>query len=1007
MVTLTLCFSGNVLAQQGTGILRGLVTDEFGGTIAGATVVATDQSGTQKTATTNNDGLYALAGLVPGAYSVIVTAAGFAPFQATAVDVAPGRREPLDIKLSVALAQEEVTVAAETPISTAPENNAGALVLRGSDLEALPEDPDDLASALQALAGPSAGPDGGQVYIDGFTGGRLPPRESIREIRINQNPFAAEYDRPGFGRIEILTRPGTDKFRGQAFFNFQDESLNARNPFVPNRAPFQQRFYGGNVSGPIIKKKSSFFFDFDKRDADNNVFINATTLDSNFNPSDFRLAVVQPVRSTDLSVRFDHQINQNNTLVARYGYEQNKQQDVLGNSEFTLLSRAYDASNNEHSFQITETAVLSPKVINETRFQFRRDGSEQNGDNSVPSINVLDAFSGGGSQVGISSDRQNRWELQNYATWAEGKHTIKFGGRVRGINLNDSSVNNFGGTYTFTGGRAVPLDADNQPIVGADPVTITSIERYRRTLLFQQRGLSAAEIRALGGGAAQFSISGGDPESKISQVDFGGFVQDDWRVRPDLTLSGGLRYETQSNIDSKFNFAPRIGLAWSPGVKSGGAPAGGAAGFGQPQNLVIRAGFGIFYDRFSENYTLQATRFNGLAQQLFFVREGAVGNPILDLYPNVPTIETLNSFAQPQATRRIDPTLQAPYTMQGVFSVEKQLPRGITVFTTFITQRSLHTLRLRNINAPVPGSITADSPSGYRPLGPIGDVLEYESNGIVNQNQLIFGTRSRLSQKISVSAFYTLNRARGNADGGFGQFGGGGGASAPANPYDLDAEYGRASFDQRHRFFLFGSFTMPWKVQLNPFIVANSGQPFNIFTGVDNNRDSVFNDRPAFATDPNKLGVVETRYGLLDPNPEPGQETIPRNFGQGPNFFGVNLNVSRTFGFGAKADGSAAGGAGGPGGGGGGGRRGGGGGPFGGGGGGPFGGGGGSSENRYNLTASVRVNNLLNHPNFATPNGNLSSSFFDQSTRTASGFGGGGGGNSGSRQIQLQLRFSF
>ncbi len=134
-----------------------------------------------------------------------------------------------------------------------------ATVIKGAALDALPDDPDDLEAALQALAGPSAGPNGGQIYIDGFTGGTLPPKESIREIRINSNPFSAEFDRLGFGRVEVLTKPGSDKFRGQAFFNFNDESLNSRNPFSLNRASSQRRDFGGNLSGPIQKGKSSFF----------------------------------------------------------------------------------------------------------------------------------------------------------------------------------------------------------------------------------------------------------------------------------------------------------------------------------------------------------------------------------------------------------------------------------------------------------------------------------------------------------------------------------------------------------------------------------------------------------------------------------------------------------------------------------------------------------------------------------------------------------------------------
>ncbi|MBD0325854.1 MAG: carboxypeptidase regulatory-like domain-containing protein, partial [Pyrinomonadaceae bacterium] len=208
-----------VFAQQAAGTLRGVVTDEFGGVIIGATVTATDQSGTQKTATTNDDGVYTISGLAPGRYTLSVQATGFAVYENTEVDVVAGRRDTLDVKLGVTIEEQKVTVASETPVSTDPENNADQVVLKGQDLDALPDDPDELAAALQALAGPSAGPNGGQIFIDGFTGGRMPPKESIREIRINQNPFAAENDQPSGGRIDIFTKPGTDKLRGSAFFN--------------------------------------------------------------------------------------------------------------------------------------------------------------------------------------------------------------------------------------------------------------------------------------------------------------------------------------------------------------------------------------------------------------------------------------------------------------------------------------------------------------------------------------------------------------------------------------------------------------------------------------------------------------------------------------------------------------------------------------------------------------------------------------------------------------------
>jgi hypothetical protein len=167
-----------------------------------------------------------------------------------------------DITMKLAEVKQEVTVSEEntTQLGLQPTQNADALVFKGTDLEALPDDPDDLQQDLQALAGPSAGPNGGEIFIDGFSSGRLPPKESIREIRINQNPFSAEYDKLGFGRIEIFTKPGSDKFHGTASYDISDGVWNARNPFI-NFTPFpgfKAQTYGGNVSGPI-NKRASFF----------------------------------------------------------------------------------------------------------------------------------------------------------------------------------------------------------------------------------------------------------------------------------------------------------------------------------------------------------------------------------------------------------------------------------------------------------------------------------------------------------------------------------------------------------------------------------------------------------------------------------------------------------------------------------------------------------------------------------------------------------------------------
>ena len=1006
----TLCASvaGLVVAQQRAGSLRGQVLDELGGAIVGASVTVIDAKGVEKSVVTNNAGTYTVNGLAPGKYTVRAVNAGFAISETPDVEVTSGKPVQFDVTLKVAIEEQKVTVAADSrELSTEPENNAGAVVLKGADLDSLPDDPDDLAAALQALAGPSAGPNGGQIFVDGFTGGRLPPRSSIREIRINSNPFSAEYDRLGFGRIEILTKPGTDRFRGQASFNFNDDALNSRNPFSasPKRPPIQTRQYGGNISGPISKKKASFFIDFDKRDVDDEALIVAQVLDANNNIIGFAASAPTPSRRTTFSPRIDYQLNQNNTLVGRYGYTKNTR--VVGVGGFSLPSRAYDTESSEHNVQLTETAILSKTIVSETRFQLERQTSVQNADNSIPTIEVQDAFTGGGSQVGQSHTDTTNLELTNNTSFALRNHALKAGGRLRWVDITQVSPQNFGGTFTFFGGGFAPvLDANDQPTGAID--AITSIERYRRTQVFLAQGLTGAQIRALGGGASQFRLSSGNPESKVRQWDFGGFVQDDWKVRPNLTLSLGLRYENQDNIGSNLNFAPRLGFAWSPG--------------GQQSKTVLRGGYGIFYDRVSENLTMTAERLNGVNQQQFTVQ-----NP--DFFPLIPTPDQLIAFAVPGTVYRLSDSLQAPYTMQGVFSVERQLPRNLTVAASYINVRTLHVLRTLPLDAPLPGTfIPGVIGSGIRPLNCADfippdinpsttcNIFEYDSSGRYNQNQFILNFNSRFNRNITMTAYYVLSKANSDTDGV---------GSIPADPYNLSLDYGRASGDIRHRFVMTGNFRAPWGISLNPFVIVQSGRPFNITLGRDLNGDTFNLERPALAPagancdDPN---IRCTPYGNFKLTFGPGDVMIPRNFAEGPGSTTVNLRVSKTWNFGSEGSsasntndqqnrdrqrstmmgGGMAGGRspGGPGGG----ARGGFGGPDRGG----FGGGGGAGSSRYSLTFSLNFQNILNHTNFGNPVGNLGSGLFGESTSTAGGFGGFGAAPSAyNRRIDAQIRFNF
>lgn len=953
-----LCVS--LWAQQ-TGIIQGVVTDETGAVIPGASITITGPAEFSRTVTTDETGNYSIPGVPPGSYTLSVASTGFAPFRQT-VDVAGAKTVTLDAALSVTLEKQEINVAGDTQnqVTTDPTSNAGAIVLRNEDLDALSDDPDELAEDLQALAGPAAGPNGGEIFVDGFSGARLPPKASIREVRINQNPFSAEYDRLGFGRIEILTKPGSDKLRGQGFFNFSDESLNSRNPFATNRPPFQLRMYGFNVGGPLTKR-SSWFIDVDRRDIDDNEVVNATILNPDFSFGTFQQAILAPHRRTTVNPRVDYQLSTNHTLVLRYGYEWITQENA-GIGSFTLPERGFRRQESEHTVQLTETAVLGATAINETRLQFEREDSERLGDNSIPAINVLQSFSAGGPQVGNAGNLETSWELHNTTSIVKNTHTIRFGGRVRTWNVTDVSPANFGGTWTFAGGLAPALDGDLNPVAG-DPLRITSLERYRRTLLFQQRGYTPEQIRALGGGATQFTIAGGNPLADVRQTDVGLFVQDDWRLRPNVTVSLGLRYEAQTNIENTIGLAPRIGVAWAPG-----------GGQGQPGKTVVRGGFGIFYDRVNRSLTLDTIRFNGLLQEQY-----TVSNP--DFFPVIPTLEELGDAALPQTIQRFSPDLRAPYIMQGAIGVERQLPGNTTAAVTFTNSRGLHQLRSRAIGFASPGSEDI--------------IYQYESSGRLNQQQLMFNVNSRFSRRVTLFSFYVLNRARSDTDGP---------GTFAADPWNYAPEYGRASNDARNFFMIGGALTAPWGLRMSPFVVGRTGGPFNITTGTDLNGDTVFVDRPSFATT-GEEGARVTPWGIFDPTPEPGDTIIPRNWGQAPNTFTVNLRVSKTFGFGESQN-AAAGGPGAMGGGrGGGGRRGPGGGGMrmGGGMGGLFADGG--TNSRYNLTISVSARNLLNTTNLGPPVGNLSSPLFGESIGIAGGWGPGGGANN--RRVELQARFSF
>ena len=962
-----LMISGALFAQDqaASGTLRGTVTDPSGAVVVNATVGIVTPDGKTLSATTNKSGVYEIKNLLPGKYTVTANAGGFSIFVHDDVQVDAGKLNQFNISLEISVEQQKLDVQEQsTQVDVNPANNAGAIVLSGKDLDALSDDPDELQSDLEALAGPSAGPNGGQIYIDGFTAGQLPPKASIREIRVNQNPFSSEYDKLGYGRIEVFTKPGTDKFHGQISVLGNSSAFNAQNPFLTSEPSYYSTQYMGNIGGPI-NKKSSFFFDFQRRNINEVSIINATILNPACVPNvptscdpasagvPFTDAVPNPFTRTNFGPRVDYQLSKNNTLTMRYQFwRETEENDGIG--QFALQSQGYNSQDTEHTFQISDTQIIGTKAVNETRFQYIREISSQTPLNNDTSISVGGAFSSGGSANGSSEDVTNHYELQNYTSITSGKHLVKFGVRVRGVQETNTTEQNFNGTYTFP-----------------------SIEAYANTFL----GLAqqASQYTQVSGGIPANAPPGTGPlapisTSSISWVDVGLYVQDDWRLRSNLTLSYGLRFETQNEIHDHSDWAPRVAIAW--GIDGNGKNAA---------KTVLRAGTGIFYDRFKEQGILQADRFNGINQV-----EYLVASPQSFTFPAQPP-STLPAAISP-TLYQIDPRMHAPYIIQTAVSLERQVTKSANVAVSYLNSRGVRQFLTRNINAPFDSTDPTD-PS-VRPFDNLNNIYQYTSEGTFKQNQLIVNSNVRVGSKFSLFGYYTLNYANANTYTL---------KTFPSNQYDLNVDYGPAAYAQRHRLFLVGTIAAPWAIRLNPFIVAQSGLPYNVTVGQDLNGDSIFNDRPSFAVNPGPGCTSPTDVCHYNLTPGATDPRVPINYLMGPTRFSVNLRLTKTFGFGRESGGTNSGPGGPPGG------HNHGGGPGGGSGG--FGGGmhggvglGSATNRRYNLTLGVIARNVFNRVNLATPIGNLDSPKFGESIALA---GGPYSSQAANRKIELQASFSF
>lgn len=763
--------------------VTGTVADTTGAIIPGAQVELTDATGAvAATTTTDASGHFRIQPPRQGDYSLVVSLQGFET-ASQHIHAGATAGTPVSFALSVAAAVTQVEVNANSNVDlTASDENGDTAVMSSDDLKAMPVFDNDYVSAMSNFLDAGQGSTAGTgLMVDGVEANRaLVSPSAVQEVHINQDPYSAQYYRPGRGQIEIITKQAADAYHGQLNFLFRDAALNAQNKFAPSKPPEQRRIYEGNVTGPLWHaKNSSFLFSFDRAEEDLSAVVNATVAPTPENPSGiFNENVPAPTRDTEFSLRIGHQFNDKNSASVMYAFQDatNRNQGV-GNQ--TLPEAGYNSEGREDDIILHDDYIVSPSILNQASIVLERSYDPISNVTEQPKINVKGNFTGGSAQ-----DEQLRTEYNLRAnemvSWTKGPHSLKFGVNLPHLSrrvLEDKT--NSAGTYTYG------------PTYAADGTLVaTAIQNYQA------------------GRPSGFSIQQGQTRFVYNQVEAGAFFQDQIKLTPRFSLTPGLRYDWQNFLDNDVNnFSPRLSFALV---------------LNKEHEMVMRGGGGIYYDRTGSGPLADLARYQYAALRLLQVssNQQALCNPIEDC---------ADLSALPPSLVERAPGLKTPYQINYGISIDRKVGENGTISIGGRVNRGVNLYRSLDINAPLPPDYSE------RPDADVSQLREIQAEGTQNGSALDINYRGRFNKYFTGFAWYTWSHY-GNNTSGISWF--------PENQFEPNAEWGPADWDQRQHFGFYGMFNRDHLLNLGVGIFANSGKPWSITTGDDSYGTNLFNARP-------------------------------------------------------------------------------------------------------------------------------------------------------------------